>query len=129
MKWRDTNYVEINLLDLRFLGKKNVVTNHLVIASDQMRVMLKASTSYFPGSIVGARSFAIRKKGMGYERAHGTFDEGLELVKQIAMEPGADLEEIVTSLSRVMGPVELMAFISSIDRMKNAGAKIGEQPC
>ena len=61
-------------------------------------------------------TFAVRRDGKKWILCHAGFDEGLEMIRQIARQPGTNLEELAEALKVILDPVELMAFMSGFSR-------------
>lgn len=89
-------------------------TEQVVVSDADTWVMINAAPLYFNKPNPDRISFANRVTADGYEKGRGNFDEALEVVREIASRPGADLELLARVLGNVMDPVALMVFIASI---------------
>jgi len=116
MKWEPVADAHGMVIDPdgAFSASFTPATEQVQISDARTWIMINAAPLYFGRSNPDRISFATRVAGDGYENGRGTFYEALGLVREIASEPGADLELLARVLSNVMDPVELMAYIASI---------------
>ena len=116
MKWEPTTAAHGSVIDPdgAFSATFTPATDQITISDSETWIMINAAPLVFGRPNPDGISFATRVAGDGYEGGRGTFNEALEVVREMAGRPGADLELLSSVLRQVMDPVELMAFIASI---------------
>jgi len=118
VKWEPTTAVHGSVIDKDdpFSAHFTPSTDQLVISDSETWIMINAAPLVFGRPNPDGISLATRVAGDGFDNGRGTFDEALEVVREMASKPGADLELLASVLRNVMDPIELMAFIASIEQ-------------
>lgn len=114
MNWELATEKIAALIGDHFFAEFDEELAQLIVSNSRMWVIINTS----PHSLSTAKgpAFVVRIRNANAEQKWATLEEFFKFVREIAREPGADIEKIATELakSRILNPVDLIAFLASI---------------
>lgn len=116
MNWEPAPYRCDTVLDEDegFSIMTNPSLDQVSFSNATMWVVINAAPMYFGKLNPAPFAFAVRSSNRGCERGRGSLSDALDLVREMAVDPHADLDKITKALRTIMDPIDLMAFIATI---------------